>query len=82
MRSSPTTLYDSTHELTLDLLDAVELGFIGLGVITLPMIILAYSRINAKRDKISQELTEKGVEFSEEQLRQLGDRAPDFRYTL
>ena len=62
--------------------DGIELMFVGIGFIALPIVVLAYVRINARRDAAVKEAEEKGIKLSPEQLRRLGDRAPDFRYTL
>ena len=56
--------------------------FIGIGFITVPIAVLIYTRINAKRDKLQQEMEEKGITLSPDELRDLGDRAPDFRYMI
>ena len=64
------------------LLDGVELMFVGIGFITLPIAVFAYTRINAKRDAYEKEMEGKGIRYSAKELRELGDRAPDFRYTL
>lgn len=56
--------------------------FIGIGFIALPATVLAYKRVNAMRDAQQREADEKGVKYSDSELRKLGDRAPDFRYTL
>jgi len=61
---------------------ALELMFVGIGFIFLPITVLAYKRANALREKQQQEMEEKGMKYSVEELRRLGDRAPDFRYTL
>ena len=63
-------------------IDGIELMFVGIGFIALPIVVLAYIRINARRDAAVKEAEEKGIKLSPEQLRRLGDRAPDFRYTL
>lgn len=63
-------------------LDALELMFIGVGVTALSLAVFIYTRINAKRDADVREQEEKGVSFTAAQLRAMGDRAPDFRYTL
>ena len=65
-------------------LDALELMFVGIGFITVPLTILIYTRINAMRDaEIAQYGDEPGSsKYSLDDLRELGDRAPDFRYTL
>ena len=44
--------------------------------------VLMYIHINARRDKIVREREEKGEVYTAEELRRLGDKAPDFRYTL
>jgi hypothetical protein len=62
--------------------DALELMFVGIGVTTLTIVAFIYIRINAKRDVAAQEHAEKGITYSAAQLREMGDRAPDFRYTL
>ena len=56
--------------------------FVGIGFISLPIVVLLYKHINAKRDKLQKEMEEKGIKLTPEELRELGDRAPDFRYTL
>ncbi|CAG9952991.1 unnamed protein product [Clonostachys rosea f. rosea IK726] len=52
----------------------------GAGIIAAVCLELAYSRINAKRAKKSEE--EIRVSYTEEQLEKMGDRSPLFRYTL
>lgn len=57
--------------------------FVGIGLITVPIVVLIYMRINAKRDALAREGGEKGIaSYSNDELRRMGDRAPDFRYTL
>ncbi|KAF8585716.1 MFS general substrate transporter [Ramaria rubella] len=70
----------------------IELMFVGIGLICTPLIVLLYRRINKQRDAFETSLeadTEKiseGVKgkygYTPQELRDLGDRAPDFRYTL
>ena len=62
--------------------DGIALLFIGIGLISTPILVLAYRRINARRDAVLREADEKGVKLAPEEIRRLGDRAPDFRYTL
>lgn len=62
--------------------DAIELMFVGIGFIVLPIVVLSYKRINARRDALMKEASEKGIKLTPDELRRLGDRAPDFRYTL
>ncbi|RPD60537.1 MFS general substrate transporter [Lentinus tigrinus ALCF2SS1-7] len=57
--------------------NGLELMFIGIGLIVLPLTVLNYKRINARRDA-----DETGMQLSPEEIRRLGDRAPDFRYTM
>ncbi|KAH9835024.1 MFS general substrate transporter [Rhodofomes roseus] len=61
---------------------ALELMFIGIGLVNLPILVGLYRWENAKRDEMQRAMAEKGIEYSDEELRRLGDRAPDFRYTL
>ena len=63
-------------------LDALELMFVGIGFIFLPITIVAYKRVNAQRDRQQREMDANGIQCSVDELRRLGDRAPDFRYTL
>ncbi|KAJ6625864.1 hypothetical protein B0H10DRAFT_2001105 [Mycena sp. CBHHK59/15] len=48
-----------------------ELMFVGIGLICVPAAVLIYTRINNRRD-----------EAARAELREMGDRAPDFRYTI
>ncbi|KAH9919552.1 MFS general substrate transporter [Fomitopsis serialis] len=61
---------------------ALELMFVGIGLVALPITVLIYKRINARRDAFQNEMVEKGISYSPDELRKMGDRAPDFRYTL
>lgn len=56
--------------------------FVGIGFVTLPIAVITYTRINARRDVLEKEMQEKGIKYTAEELREMGDRAPDFRYTL
>ncbi|KZT63416.1 MFS general substrate transporter [Daedalea quercina L-15889] len=58
---------------------ALEIMFICIGLVNLPILVGLYKWQNAKRDRMQRK---KGMEYSVEELRRLGDRAPDFRYTL
>lgn len=61
----------------------LELMFIGIGYIAIPTLILIYTRINAKRAEIVHQMEEKGEkQYTDQELREMGDRAPDFRYIL
>ena len=62
--------------------DGLELMFVGIGFVFLPIVVLLYKHINAQRDKLVREMEERGEKLTPEELRELGDRAPDFRYTL
>lgn len=65
-------------------IDGVELMFVGIGFIATPAVVLSYIRINKQRDVAQREALENGEKnkYTDKQLRELGDRAPDFRYTL
>ncbi|EJD40519.1 MFS general substrate transporter [Auricularia subglabra TFB-10046 SS5] len=58
----------------------IVLMFVGIGMSTVCFLALTYTRINRARD----ERAEKGdcAPLTAEEIRELGDRAPDFRYTL
>lgn len=58
--------------------------FVGIGFIFVPIVMFIYKRINAKRDAAERLARERGekAQYSYQELRDLGDRAPDFRYTL
>lgn len=63
---------------------ALELMFLGIGLICVPIVVLTYTRINAKRDEIQRRMVEAGEKskYTDEQLRAMGDRSPAFRYSL
>jgi len=48
------------------------------------LVIITYMRINKKRDEAERLALERGEKnkYTKQQLREMGDRAPDFRYTL
>ena len=54
------------------------LMFVGIGFVTTPVILLMYYRINRARDDAAARPD--ATKLSVRQLRELGDRAPDFRY--
>ncbi|KAJ7497700.1 MFS general substrate transporter [Mycena latifolia] len=61
-----------------------ELMFVGIGLICVPIAVVTYSRINNRRDEVARAAMEKGEKnlYTNKELREMGDRAPDFRYTL
>ncbi|KAI0761386.1 MFS general substrate transporter [Trametes elegans] len=62
----------------------VEMGFVGMGLTLLPIVVITYMRDNARRDAALCEAEDRGlkVEYPPEELRRMGNQAPDFRYTL
>lgn len=60
----------------------LELMFVGIGFIFLPIVLFSYKRVNAQRDALEADMKAKGIKMSAEEIRRLGDKAPDFRYTL
>ncbi|KAI0649693.1 MFS general substrate transporter [Trametes meyenii] len=60
----------------------IELGVACGGLVLVPLIVLAYSRINARRGVAQRSEGSEKTELSEAAIRRLGDRALDFRYTL
>ncbi|KAK0433430.1 MFS general substrate transporter [Armillaria borealis] len=57
---------------------ALELMFVGIGLVCVPIAVISYKRINANREKEMQ----KGMNYSHEELKKMGDRAPEFRYMI
>ena len=62
--------------------DTLELVFLGIALILVPATVLKYVGVNKQRDALQREADEKGIKYTPDVLRRLGDRAPDFRYTL
>lgn len=63
-------------------LDTMSLMFVGIGFISVFIAVAVYMHINAKRDALACN-SENGVcGYSLDELRDMGDRAPSFRYTL
>ncbi|KAJ3565341.1 hypothetical protein NP233_g7691 [Leucocoprinus birnbaumii] len=62
----------------------VELMFVGIGFICVPIAVISYMRINKSRDEAQRQAIERGEQnkYTPQQLREMGDRAPDFRYML
>ncbi|RPB07985.1 MFS general substrate transporter [Morchella conica CCBAS932] len=56
---------------------ALELGFIGAGLIAVGILFFGYKRINAKRERIGDD---HGLTVQE--MARLGDKSPGFRYVL
>ncbi|KAF8055359.1 MFS general substrate transporter [Lyophyllum atratum] len=63
---------------------ALEMMFLGIGFICLPIAVISYIRINHKREALLKAAAERGEtnKYSAPELRMMGDRAPDFRYSL
>jgi len=63
--------------------DTLVLVFIAIGLTVLPITVFSYVHTNTKRDAAQEAALEGGrPEYSAHELRKMGDRAPDFRYTL
>ena len=63
--------------------DGIELGLIGMGLVVLPIITITYKRINARREGIMKAAGESGgLQYTDEELRRMGDKSPDFRYGI
>jgi MFS transporter, ACS family, DAL5 transporter family protein len=67
------------NRLTLVVSDSVVIGFVCLGMIVTPLTTSVYSRVNARRALEGDKALES---YSTEELAELEDRAPDFRYSL
>ncbi|EMD36615.1 hypothetical protein CERSUDRAFT_95905 [Gelatoporia subvermispora B] len=60
----------------------IELMFVGIGLLVLPVLVALYRHINVLHAKAQMEAEEKGVTYDAEEQRKLGDRAHEFRYTI
>ena len=56
--------------------------FVGIGLVLWPVAVFAYTRANARKAAALRASETGGRKFSPEELRKMGDRAPDFVYTL
>ena len=65
--------------------DGLSRMFVGIGLICVPLTVAIYTIINKRRAKIVEQLGgPEGVlqRYTVAELRELGDRAPDFVYSL
>jgi len=64
--------------------DAIELGLVGMGLIVLPIMVVTYKRINAQREATMKETAGEsgGSQHTDEELRRMGDKAPNFQYGI
>ena len=53
-----------------------------IGMLVLPATLVGYWRMMKRKENVLKEAEDRGLQFAPEELRRLGDRAPDFRYTL
>ncbi|KAM5545341.1 hypothetical protein V8D89_000954, partial [Ganoderma adspersum] len=60
----------------------VEIGFVSMGLLLMPVLLYLYTRANVRKEAKLRQLDESGEKYAPEELRRMGDRAPDFRYTL
>jgi len=61
----------------------VELGLVSMGLIVLPIMVFTYKRINSRREAIMEGVGESGrLQYSDEELRRMGDKAPNFHYGI
>lgn len=63
--------------------DGVELGLVSIGLVVLPILVITYKRTNARREAFMKEAEEPGgLWYTDEELRRMGDKAPNFRYVI
>lgn len=62
--------------------DGIEIMIVCIGMVVLPLTLVGYWRMMREKERVMKEAEERGLRFAPEELRRLGDRAPDFRYTL
>ena len=56
--------------------------FVGIGFIFSLLTVVCYKIANKRREVWQRECATLGVTYAAEELRKMGDGAPDFRYTL
>ena len=59
--------------------DGVELMFVAIGFITVPIAVIVYTAINNKRNR---SMLDGEIDLTVDEIRRLGDRYPGFRYML
>ena len=62
--------------------DAIEMMFVGIGLLLWPLVITIYVRLNRQKVAALRASQERGEKLEPEALRRMGDRAPDFEYML
>ncbi|THH06989.1 hypothetical protein EW145_g3695 [Phellinidium pouzarii] len=60
----------------------LELLFVGIGFIAVPLAMFLYVRVNVQREEELHRIGSTTSKYSVEEIHEMGDRAPDFRYTL
>ena len=60
----------------------MEMMFVAIGVVLWPVAVLLYVHLNRTKAAAQQRAVEEGKKYSSEDLRRMGDRAPDFVYTI
>lgn len=54
-----------------------------MGLVVLPILVFTYKRTNVRREAIMKEAEEfGGLKYNDEELRRMGDKAPNFRYGI
>ncbi|TBU37694.1 MFS general substrate transporter [Dichomitus squalens] len=62
--------------------NGLEMMFVSIGLILTPIILFVYTRENARKGARVRDMEERGEKYAPEELRKMGDRAPEFKYTL
>jgi len=65
-------------------IDSLELMFVAIGFIVVPIVVLSYVRINGKGDAAEKPALEEGkpAKYTIREAWMTGNRAPDFRYII
>ena len=63
-------------------IDGLEIGFVSMGLVLMPVVLFLYTRANAWKEIELRKLEERSETYTSNELRRMGDKAPDFRYTL
>lgn len=53
-----------------------------MGFVALPILVFAYKRTNARREATVKGGESSGLQYTDEELRRMGDKAPNFYYGI
>lgn len=81
-RTSPLLFPRLTSKFLPHIADGISITFVAIGLWIVPIAVVAYQRVNQKREGILRDMRERGQRLSPEETRSLGDRSLTFRYMI